>query len=156
MLEKAANALLFQMGWFACVLGGNSGWLVLVLAILMVHWAWHGDARLMLEAFVLGLVLDSALMWLKVFDFHPNGWLVPLWLALLWPLLASTLRYCLAWTARPWWLAALLGAVAGPLSYFAGGRLAGVGFPLGMGITLIILAVIWGGIFVILHKRATP
>ncbi len=154
MLEKAANALLFQVGWFACVVGGNSAWLVLVLAMLVGHWAWQGDGRLMIEAFVLGVVLDSALMWLKVYDFHPNGWLVPLWLALLWPLLATTLRHCLAWTARPWWLAAAVGAVGGPLSYYAGGRLAGVGFGYGVGVTMAGLAVVWAGMFVLLHKRA--
>lgn len=155
MLEKATNAVLFQIGWFACVLGGNTAWLLVPLVILAVHWAWQGDGRLMAEAFALGLLLDSALMWLNLFDFNPNGWLVPLWLALLWPLLATTLRHCLAWTARPWWLAAGLGAVAGPMSYYAGGRLAGVGFPHGTGVTVELLALIWAVVFVCLHRRAT-
>ena len=155
MLEKAVNALLFQAGWFICVLGGNSGWLILALVILLVHWVWRGDGRLMVEAFIIGLALDSGLMWLNVYDFHPNRWLVPLWLAMLWPLLAMTLRHCLAWTARPWWLAAGLGAVAGPVSYYAGGRLAGVDFPHGTGITMAGLALVWAGVFPALQQRAT-
>ncbi len=134
--------------------GGNSGWLILSLVILIDHWAWLGDGRLMVEAFFLGLVLDSGLMWFNVYDFHPNGWLVPLWLAMLWPLLAMTLRHCLAWTARPWWLTAGLGAVAGPLSYYAGGRMAGVGFPYGTGMTMVGLGVIWAGVFFGLQRRA--
>lgn len=156
MLEKVANAVLFQAGWFACVLGGNSGWLMLALVILVGHWFWHGDGRLMIEAFALGVLVDSGLMWLKVYDFHPNGWLLPMWLALLWPLLATTLRHCLAWTARPRWLAAGLGAVAGPLSYYAGGKMAGVGFPYGVLPTLLGLAVLWAGVFVLLQQRANP
>ncbi|PRW82883.1 DUF2878 domain-containing protein, partial [Pseudomonas fragi] len=27
MLKTLANAVLFQCGWFACVLGGDSAWL---------------------------------------------------------------------------------------------------------------------------------
>ncbi|WP_416422519.1 DUF2878 domain-containing protein [Pseudomonas sp. App30] len=154
MLEKLANAVLFQAGWLACVLGGNSGWLIVVLVILVGHWCWHGDGRLMVEAFVLGVALDSGLMWLDVYDFHPNGRLLPMWLALLWPLLATTLRHCLAWTARPWWLAAGLGAVAGPLSYYAGGRMAGVGFPYGLVPTMLGLGVLWAAVFVGLQRRA--
>lgn len=57
-----------------------------------------------------------------MFAFNDQAPLIPLWLMLLWALLATTLRHCLAWTARPWWLASLLGGVAGPLSYYAGGN----------------------------------
>jgi len=96
MLEKTANALLFQAGWFACVMGGDSAWLIFALTVLVIHWYWHGEGRLLLEAFAFGVALDSGLMWLHVYDFHPNGVLIPLWLALLWPLLAMTLRHCLA------------------------------------------------------------
>jgi hypothetical protein len=42
MLEKLANAVLFQVGWFTCVLGGNSLWLLMALAILLIHLRWIG------------------------------------------------------------------------------------------------------------------
>ena len=66
---------------------------------------------------------------------------------LLWALLATTLNHCLAWTAKPLWLCAVLGAVAGPLSYYAGQRLDAVAFPLGLWPTLIGLGVVWGALF---------
>ncbi len=34
MRERIANAVLFQLGWLDCVLGGNSFWLTLALAAL--------------------------------------------------------------------------------------------------------------------------
>ncbi|MDE1165057.1 MAG: DUF2878 domain-containing protein [Pseudomonas sp.] len=151
MPEKLANALLFQAGWFACVIGGDSAWLLLALAVLALHVAWHGEARLLIEAFGLGVLLDSALMWAGVYDFRPSGMVIPLWLALLWPLFASTLRHCLAWTAEPAWLAAALGAVGGPLSYYAGSQWAGVAFPYGLWPTMFGLGLLWAMILPGLH-----
>ena len=40
MLKPLANAVLFQCGWFACVLGGDSAWLLVGLAVLAVHLLW--------------------------------------------------------------------------------------------------------------------
>ena len=35
-----ANAVLFQLGWLACVLGGTSFWLAVPLVALLVHFFW--------------------------------------------------------------------------------------------------------------------
>ena len=69
-------------------------------------------------------------------------------------MLASTLNHCLAWTAQPWWRGSLLGALAAPLSYYAGARLAGVTLPLGTGPTLAILALTWAVVMPVLHGFA--
>jgi hypothetical protein len=158
MLKNLANAVLFQIGWFACVLGGNSLWLLVTLAVVLLHLSfigsWQRDGRLMMMAFALGTVLDSALLKLGVFDFSTTGLVIPLWMALLWPLLASTLNHCLAWTAKPLWLASLLGAVSGPASYVAGSHLADVQLPLGLWPSLLILGAIWAVMFPALHWLA--
>lgn len=40
MLRQLANAVLFQLGWFACALGGNSYWLWMTVGILLgLIWA---------------------------------------------------------------------------------------------------------------------
>lgn len=156
LLGKLLNAALFQLGWFLCVLGGNSLWLLGVGAILLGHLAWYHtwktEGRLMLLAFLIGSLVDGQLRVMDVLTFQEPGFLAPLWMGLLWPLLAMTLGHCLAWTKRPLWLAALLGALSGPLSYYAGAQLAGVGMPLGIGVTMAILAVIWGVVFPLLHR----
>jgi hypothetical protein len=158
MRKRLANALLFQLGWFACVMGGDGPWLLLGATVLVIHLLWIGtwaeEGRLLISVALLGTVLDSFLHWLGVFEFQQVTLLIPFWLMLLWALLATTLRHCLAWSARPWWLAAALGAVGGPLSYYAGGQLAGVHFPYGTWPTLVGLGVLWGLVFPGLHALA--
>ncbi|MGR3967159.1 DUF2878 domain-containing protein [Pseudomonas sp. 910_23] len=158
MLKTLANAVLFQCGWFACVLGGDSPWLLVGLAALGVHLLWISspadDGLLVLNVTLAGTLLDTLLRTLGVFHFSEPGPLIPFWLIVLWALLATTLRHCLAWSARPWWLAGLLGAVGGPLSYYAGSQLAGVGFGYGTAATLIGLALLWAMLFPLLHGLA--
>jgi hypothetical protein len=158
MRERLANAVLFQLGWLACVIGGNSLWLLLALAALVIHlrWisSWAAEGRLMLSVVIVGTAVDSVLRYLDVFRFEDAAPLIPLWLMLLWALLATTLRHCLAWSARPWWLASALGAVGGALSYYGGGRLAGVQFPYGEVPTLMVIGVLWAGLFPLLHMMA--
>ncbi|KRP78778.1 DUF2878 domain-containing protein [Pseudomonas lactis] len=158
MLKSLANAVLFQCGWFACVLGGDSRWLLIGIAALGVHllWisSWTREGQVILAVTVLGTLVDTALRGLGVFEFNTPGPLIPLWLILLWALLATTLRHCLAWSAQPWWLASLLGAVGGPLSYYAGSQLAGVSFGYGTIPTLIGLALLWAMLFPLLHRIA--
>ena len=155
MLKPLANAVLFQCGWFACVLGGNSRWLLVAVAALAVHllWisSWSREGQVILAVTLLGTVIDTALRTFGVFHFSMPGPLIPLWLIVLWALLATTLRHCLAWSARPWWRASLLGAVGGPLSYYAGSQLAGVNFGYGTTTTVIGLGLLWALLFPVLH-----
>lgn len=158
MLERLANAALFQLGWFACVAGGNTLWLLVPLGALVIHllWisSWAQEGRLILGIVLLGTAVDGMLRWLGVFEFSDVSPLIPLWLMLLWALLATTLRHCLSWSARPWWRASLLGAVAAPLSYYAGGQLAEVQFPYGQPLTLIGIGLLWALLFPLLHDIA--
>ena len=155
MLKRLANAVLFQCGWFACVLGGDSRWLLVAAAVLAIHllWtrSWSAEVQVILAVTLLGTVIDTSLRTFGVFHFNVPGPLIPFWLVLLWALLATTLRHCLAWSAQPWWRASLLGAVGGPLSYYAGSQLAGVSFGYGTTPTMIGLALLWALLFPALH-----
>ncbi|SDG49859.1 Protein of unknown function [Pseudomonas benzenivorans] len=158
MPKPIVNALLFLLGWLTCVLAGDSPWLLLAGVALAVHlrWtsSWAAEGKLLLSVFLAGSALDSFLLNLGVFDFGTPRRLIPLWLALQWLLLATTLNHCLAWSARPWWRGSLLGAIGGPLSYYAGARIAGVGLPLGSWPTLALLAAIWALVVPVLHGFA--
>jgi Protein of unknown function (DUF2878) len=131
------NAAAFQLGWFACVLGGANQlpWLGTLVAILIV--AWHlsraprpgREFTLLAAVGALGALWDSLLVaagWLE----YPSGTLLsntaPHWIVAMWVLFASTLNVSLRWLRGRWMLAMLLGAVAGPLAYYAGARLGGV------------------------------
>ncbi|MDQ0738457.1 DUF2878 domain-containing protein [Pseudomonas sp. W4I3] len=159
MLKTLANAALFQCGWFACVLGGDGPWLLVGLAVLVINLLWISsladDGALIVSVTLAGTVQDTLLRTLGVFHFSEPGPLIPFWLMLLWALLATTLRHCLAWSARPWWRAALLGAVGGPLSYYAGSQLAGVQFGYGLVPTMAGLALLWAVVFTLLAGAAT-
>jgi hypothetical protein len=153
------NAGLFQIGWFACVLGAQRPWLLLLaITCLAIHLLWiantSGEWRYLLKVSACGWVLDSALLHLGVFQFPGATLVLPLWLAILWLLFASTLRHSLGWTKRPWWIGSLLGAIGGPLSYWGGARLADVGLPLGVWPSMLILALIWAMLMPALHWLA--
>ena len=157
MPKQIINAALFQLGWFACVLGGGA-WLWLVAAIALIHLlfigSWQREGKLLASVFLFGSALDSFLLQLGLFDFGEPRQLIPLWLALLWLLLGTTLCHCLRWTAQPWWRGSLLAACCAPLSYYAGAQLSGVSFPLGTLPTLLILALIWAAVLPVLHGFA--
>lgn len=160
MNKLLINAVLFQAGWFACVFGARQPWLLLVPAcVLLVHFlwtsSWRAEGRLVASVMLFGSVLDSFLLNIGVLDFGSHSLLLPAWLALLWALLGTTLDHSLRWSARPWWRASLLGAFGGSLSYLAGGRLAGVGFPHGETPTLILLALLWAVVLPLLHGFAS-
>jgi hypothetical protein len=133
------NFIAFQIGWFACVLGGANGWpwlgvlAAVVVIALHLHQAARPGAELTLIALsgLLGFVADSLLTGLGLLRF-PSGQfhdqLSPYWMVAMWLMFATTLNISLRWLKPHLGLAALLGAVAGPLAYYAGARLGGVSF----------------------------
>jgi len=141
-----ANAVWLQAGWWICVLGAERPWLLLlVIAGVAVHLRLCPDVtaefRALLRVTLAGCVLDSVLGAMGVFGF--DAWPLPLWLALLWLVLASGMRHSLAWAGRRWRIGALLGALGGPLAYLGGARLADVALPLGALQTGLLLMPIW-------------
>ena len=81
MLKTLPNAALFQCGWFACVLGGDSLWLLVGLAVLAVHllWisAWAKDGVLIISVMLVGTAVDTLLRAVGVFQFSEPGPLIP-------------------------------------------------------------------------------
>lgn len=129
-----ANLVGFQLGWFACVLGAAWGmpWLgplaaVPVLALHLATAVRPGRAALLLAAAALvGFGLDTILVRAERIAFT-EGVLVagtaPYWMVTLWVLFASTFNVSLRWLRPRPLLAAISGALGGPLAYWAGGRL---------------------------------
>lgn len=135
----AVNFIAFQAGWFACVLGG--AWHLplagsaLALAIVAAHLcaaaAPGRELALLAAAAAFGAVFDSLLVaagWLA----YPSGTLfagtAPYWIVAMWALFATTLNVSLRWLRGRAWLAAVLGALGGPLAFLAGERLGAVVF----------------------------
>ncbi|MEO6928960.1 MAG: DUF2878 domain-containing protein [Casimicrobiaceae bacterium] len=152
-MAKLANFVAFQVGWFACVLGAGNGHplagTIVALAVMGVHVALarrpRSEFALLLAAASIGAVWDSLLAasgWLR----YPNGVLLagtaPYWIVALWALFATTLNVSLAWLKRRMWVAALFGAIGGPLSFLGGARLGALVFD-NQAAALVALAAGW-------------
>ncbi len=131
------NIAAFQIGWFACVVGGARGmpWVgtAIAIALVTIHLYLAPQPRhqalLILCAAVLGFVADTLLIrggWLE----FTSGMLVPgtapHWIVALWMIFATTLNVSLNWLKNRWLLAVGFGAIGGPLAYYAGAKLGAV------------------------------
>ena len=104
------NAIGFQLGWWACVLGvahdlqGPAMACAVILIVAHLCTCRHAkeEAVLMGAVVLLGVVMDSALQSTGIITFH--GWQVlglsPVWLWLIWALFALTLNHSLAWLQK--------------------------------------------------------
>lgn len=138
MTHNLINLAAFQVAWFCNVLAAAAGmpWLgPAVTAVWVVaHLAFMGPARagewrVLLFAAVLGYCADSMLVLagMIVFPQHAQvGGPSPVWMVALWVGFAATLSRSLGWLRGRFVLAGILGALAGPLSYFAGARLGAI------------------------------
>ncbi|WP_404472577.1 DUF2878 domain-containing protein [Vreelandella venusta] len=126
------NALRFEAGWLLCVIGGS--WVAAATGIALLGWhfwrcAHPGEWRFIGVFALLGLAIDGGLHLAGGFDFGEHALvagLLPLWLWMLWPLFATLVFHSLAWLWRYRWVAALCGAISGPLSYLGGAAIANV------------------------------
>lgn len=128
------NVVAYQLAWFACVLGAAYGHPEIGTFVVAAAVALHllqsarplNDLKLMAAAGFLGFVLDSGLASGGIVVFASGVWvdgLAPHWMVALWVAFATTFHLSLRWVmARPAF-AALLGAIGGPVAYYAGMRL---------------------------------
>ncbi len=152
----AANFLGFQATWIACVGGAGFGYPLLgplVAAVwLSLHLAFPvaassvaadrtgeraSELRLALGAALAGYLLDSVLVLSGAMGFPEHtGPAFPTtpWMVALWVGFAATLRHSMNWMRGRYVLAAVAGAVFGPLAYRTGAALDAVwlaAFPAG-------------------------
>ena len=152
--RTVANLLLTQLVWFACVLGGDA-WAVAALLHLLIYRQWLGsdaDWPLLGAVAAIGYGVDSSIAALGYMEYNAHtfsGLLpapllpAPLWLAALWLSFATLFRHGLQWLQGRLWFAAALGAIAGPLTYYAGIQLGAASAGSSMWVFLLLHAVLW-------------
>ena len=157
------NFLLFQLGWFACVLGGAYGYALLGSLIAMMIIAYHifqaADAikefRLLILALIIGVIFESIVTWQNLAHYGHGQFfdaMAPHWMILMWPLFATTLNLSMRWLKSLSLLViALFGAAFAPLAYYAGYRLGAVEYD-NLLLSLSIIAIAWSVLLPILLK----
>ena len=140
-LGKWAPALYFvvgQAGWFACVLSAAHGvpWVGVGVGFLLVGAHLLRVPRPLCElkfigtVTVLGAVWESALVHFGLLA-YPSGLLeglVPYWIVAVWAQFAAQFNTTYAWLKPHRGVAAVFGAMAGPLSFRAGAALGALSF----------------------------
>ena len=154
LTRKVINVALFQAAWFAAVLGAARGmpWLgpLAMVPTLAIHLALQenrrGEVRLLLAAGLLGLIFDTVFVAGGVFTplqhLFPRP-ISPPWMICLWLNFAATLNVSMAWLRGRYLLAALFGAIGGPLAYYSGAKMGATeALPTTTG--MLLLAIGWG------------
>jgi len=160
-MARLANFVLFQLVWFAAVLGAAQGlrWWgpVAALAFLAIHLGAmvpqserRRELTYLIVVCLVGSFADTLLLRFGLLAYPGDSGapavngpfaMVPPWIASLWLAFAMLPRFSLRWLAGRRWLAAAFGAVGGPLSFYAGTRIG----PIAAGpqplVTLCVLAI---------------
>lgn len=162
------NFILFQLAWFACVLGAAKAmpWLGVGVTLIILGWHFYRakqakpEISLMLTALFIGAIFDQSMLTLRLIEYQAHGWstwpwsdyIVPVWILALWLAFASTLNVSLAWMHDHYLTAVLFGAAGGPLAYLAAEKLGAV--TVSSTSAYIALAIGWGVITPLLVRTA--
>jgi len=137
--SPAIYFVLGQLGWFACVLGAARGVGYLGAAFVVVLLVLHlvrverpvPEIKLIAGVVILGGLWDSALIYFGLLDYPQSTvfhGIAPLWLVSLWGLFAAQFNTTYRWLKHRLPAGALLGALAGPLSFRSGAALGALHF----------------------------
>lgn len=164
------NYALYQIGWFACVLGGASQrpWTGCLIALILVgvHLSLSVErsleVRLVVLATAVGAVVEMLQIAAGTYRFTSGtvtDALPPPWLLAMWAQFATTFRFSLRSVITRPVPAMLFGAAGGPVAFLAGGRLGAVTLlpPLAYG--LLRLSISWAIALVVFSavvRRVAP
>jgi hypothetical protein len=148
------NYLLFQLGWFACVLGATNHlpWIASIFVFLVVIAQTHAAPQpkseylLLFVALIIGGLIDQVLLSNQFVGYQSNGWstaIVPVWILALWVSFASTLNVSMRWIRDKKMVAFLFGFIGGPLAYMAAEKLDAVQIGPSI-ISYLALSLFWG------------
>ena len=151
MKNSIYNAVVFNVAWLVCVLGGSAVALPVAILVIAIHLIWFSNSRaeigLVLVVVLLGVVVDSVLIRSGLLVSPDGGHWPPLWLVCLWGLFATTLSHSLKWFHTHLGLALIVGGIAGALTYLAGTRLSDFALREPQSMTLVAMFLVWCVVF---------
>jgi len=148
------NFLAFEAAWFAAVTGGAAGRGALmsltVVAVVAVH-LFINRVRIRSELWLIfavtlfGVLLEAGFMGAGLIRYAGTAEgqvLPPIWIAALWFGFGTLPNASLAWLKGRWITQVILGAIAGPLTYWTGVKLGAATIPDGGG-ALFAIGLAW-------------
>ena len=131
------NFVLYEIAWFASVLGAANNLPWLGVQVVTIVLAWHfmhaqqatPEFILLVIALLIGGVFDQMLLSTSLISYESHGWsnnLVPAWILTMWAGFITLLNISLRWMRGRWVLAILFGAIGGPVAYLGAERLGAV------------------------------
>jgi len=163
MMKNILNFALFQLGWFACILGAAHNYVYLALVfsatLILLHLKITScniaDIKLFGLAVLIGAFFDGFLQFQQLILYNNPGWpypLPPLWILCMWVIFAMTLNHSLKWMQGRLVLSVIFGLIGGPLAYIAGEKLGAIS--VASPIALYLLAAGWAIITPFLVRMA--
>lgn len=152
--DRIVSTVLFYGGWCWCLndvsqgrpLYGLGSVLAIIIYQLYRSSSLKADLVLLGVVSVLGPLSDIFYRYLGLLDyhtpFHSLPWLPPIWIFLLWGLVAVNIPL-FSWMQKKWFLAPLLGAIGGPFSYLSAVRLGGASLLKPLPLTFIVIGGMW-------------
>ena len=145
------NAIVFNIAWFVCILGGSKIAVPFALLFIGIHLAFFSDDKLEIALIAVlalfGVVVESVFIRAGLLV-PPDGSLwPPLWLICLWCFFATTLNHSLKWFQSHLSLALIMGAVSAPLTYLGGTRLNDFSLREPLLLTLVAMGLVWCMVF---------
>lgn len=136
MHRNVLNFILFQAGWFICVIYPNRLSVAVIAGLLLVHFLLVSSKRFAELQFIgVGIVLGTLLdtLWFRtgVLGLGDTEEILaaPPWLVAIWAIFMTTLCHSLYWVGRTRWLPFVLAPIAGPFAYWAASELGAVTLP---------------------------
>jgi Protein of unknown function (DUF2878) len=161
-MQKVINFVLFQAGWFACVLGAAKQlpWLGVIFMCLFL--AWHisqakqanPEIVLVVITVIIGAIYDQIMTQNSLLTYQAHGWSTDLpaaWILALWAEFAMVLNVSLRWMRGHWLIAVVFGAIGGPMAYIGAARLGAVTIDV-LPLSYVALSVGWAIITPLLLK----
>ena len=164
MKHVLVNLAVFKVAWTAVVVSAAAGAPVIgaiAVAIAVGIHLWSSEnpdneIRLLLAAASLGFAWESFLVLAGFLEYSSGNWvsgLAPYWIVAMWVLFATTLNVGMRWLRRSTAIAAVAGAIGGPLAFFAGSSIGAVELN-SPAIALIAIGIGWAVMLPLLVKLA--
>ncbi len=155
------NFVLIKVAWVACVVGGTLPGAIVISVMLVLCFyqgRWQRERKFVFGLTALGLVLDSAWIYLGILDFGPNTVqiaglaLPPFWILFLWVAVGLSLFEALGFLVRKPLIGAVIVGGTAPLSYSTGAQLGAVVVPSTP--MLMVIALVWMVVFAVVFETA--